>query len=358
MRVKLRINKVSICLTIIALGSIIVSCIIYFNKAEDNEKDIQPVAQVQTTSIKKKMMVRSIPVNGTITFAPGQIQEITFSTEVVVDKIYIQIGQMVRKGQPLVKLSLSPNEKVTLSNAQVAVSFAEKEYKRQDELKNKYLASNIDVQNALQALLKARSELNNLMNVVNKIKRPVFADTDGVVEKLNVQTGQIIPAATSIISIGGALQANCNIPAEFKDKISMNQPVLIISLNNQSLSTMSKVGEISGKIDASSATTYFTSPIKQDSGFVSGDPIMGQVYVSTADGQLYVPKSALVYDGNTPYIFINKQGVAQQESVTILFQEQDNTYINGAGIHSGDEVVYVGNYELENGMKLRVESKE
>lgn len=358
MRVKLRINKVSLCLAIIALGSIIVSCIIYFNKVEDNEKDVQPVAQVETTLIKKKMMVKSIPVNGTISFAPGQIQEIAFNTEVVIDKIYIQMGQTVRKGQPLLKLSLSPNEKVTLSNAQMAVSFAEKEYKRQDELKNKYLASNIDVQNALQALLKARSELNNLMIVVNKTKGPVLADIDGVVEKLNVQTGQIIPAATSVISIGSALQANCNIPAEFKDRISINQPVLIISLNNQNLSTMSKVGEISGKIDASSATTYFTSPIKENSGFVSGDPIMGQVYVSTAEGQLYVPKSALVYDGNTPYVFINKNGVAQQESVTFLFQEQENIYISSTGVSSGDQVVYVGNYELENGMKLRVESKE
>ncbi len=358
MRVKLRINKVSLCLAIIALGSIIVSCIIYFNKVEDNEKDVQPVAQVETTLIKKKMMVKSIPVNGTISFAPGQIQEIAFNTEVVIDKIYIQMGQTVRKGQPLLKLSLSPNEKVTLSNAQMAVSFAEKEYKRQDELKNKYLASNIDVQNALQALLKARSELNNLMIVVNKTKGPVLADIDGVVEKLNVQTGQIIPAATSVISIGSALQANCNIPAEFKDRISINQPVLIISLNNQNLSTMSKVGEISGKIDASSATTYFTSPIKENSGFVSGDPIMGQVYVSTAEGQLYVPKSALVYDGNTPYVFINKNGVAQQESVTVLLQEQENVYISSIGVSSGDQVVYVGNYELENGMKLRVESKE
>ncbi len=358
MRVKLRINKVSLCLAIIALGSIIVSCIIYFNKVEDNEKDVQPVAQVETTLIKKKMMVKSIPVNGTISFAPGQIQEIAFNTEVVIDKIYIQMGQTVRKGQPLLKLSLSPNEKVTLSNAQMAVSFAEKEYKRQDELKNKYLASNIDVQNALQALLKARSELNNLMIVVNKTKGPVLADIDGVVEKLNVQTGQIIPAATSVISIGSALQANCNIPAEFKDRISINQPVLIISLNNQNLSTMSKVGEISGKIDAASATTYFTSPIKENSGFVSGDPIMGQVYVSTAEGQLYVPKSALVYDGNTPYVFINKNGVAQQESVTVLLQEQENVYISSIGVSSGDQVVYVGNYELENGMKLRVESKE
>ena len=358
MRVKLRISKVSLCLAIIALGSIIVSCIIYFNKVEDNEKDVQPVAQVQTTLIKKKMMIKSVPVNGTISFAPGQIQEIAFNTEVVIDKIYIQIGQTVRKGQPLLKLSLSPNEKVTLSNAQMAVSFAEKEYKRQDELKNKYLASNIDVQNALQALLKARSELNNLMIVVNKTKGPVLADVDGVVEKLNVQTGQIIPASTSIISIGSALQANCNIPAEFKDKISINQPVLVISLNNQNLSTMSKVGEISGKIDAASATTYFTSPIKENSGFVSGDPIMGQVYVSTAEGQLYVPKSALVYDGNTPYVFINKNGVAQQESVTVLLQEQENVYISSIGVSSGDQVVYVGNYELENGMKLRVESKE
>lgn len=98
MRVKLRISKVSLCLAIIALGSIIVSCIIYFNKVEDNEKDVQPVAQVQTTLIKKKMMIKSVPVNGTISFAPGQIQEIAFNTEVVIDKIYIQIGQTVQKG--------------------------------------------------------------------------------------------------------------------------------------------------------------------------------------------------------------------------------------------------------------------
>lgn len=358
MRIKTRISKVSIYLSIIAFSSIAVSCFIYFNKMEDIEKDVQPIAQVKTTIIKKKMMVRSVPVNGVITFAPGQVQEIAFNTEVVVDKIFVQAGQSVKKGRPLVKLSLSPNEKVNLSNAEASVSFAEKEYRRQDELKTKYLASNMDVQNALQALLKAKAEYNNLMIVVNKIKNPITASVDGVVEKLNIQPGQIISAATSIISIGSILQANCNIPADYKNKISLNQTVLITSLNNQGHSILTKVDEISGKIDSSSATTYFISSIKESSGFVAGEPIIGQVYINAAESQLYVPKSAVVYDGNTPYIFINKNGAAQQEPVTVLFQEQDSIYINSAKIHTGDEVVYIGNYELEDGMKLRVESKE
>lgn len=350
----MKLNKTKIYLTITGAVFLVIASLIYFYNPEQSELEIKPVALVNTVKVKKQEMVKTLLVNGTVNFAPDKIQQINFNTDVIVDQIFIQPEQKVIKGQSLLKLSLSPSSKANLDNAKASVEFAQKEYNRLKMLRTKYLATNAEVQAAQQQLLKSEADLRSLLVTTNKINHIVSANVDGVVISINAQVGQIVPAGTLLLSIGNKLQAQFNTSAIYKDDIKLTQQILITSLNNTKYSQLSHISNISGRIDPVSATIGFSAPLDIHMGFTSGDFITGKIYLDQASQQLAIPKSALLYQGNTPYVFISKNGIAEQKWVTILYQNESTIYLTN-GVSENEEVVTLGNYELYPGTKLRTE---
>lgn len=350
----MKLNKTKIYLTITGIVCLVIALLIYFNKAEDSEQEIKPTALVNITKVKKQEMVRTLYVNGIVNYAPDKVQQISFNTDVIVDQVFIQPGQKVKKGQILLKLSPSPSTRAIVDNAKISVDFSQKEYTRLNILRGRYLATNAEVQNAQQQLLKSQADLQSLLITINRISHTYSASTNGVVINVSAQAGQTVPAGTLLLSIGNKLQAQFNAPATYKDNIKLNQKIQITSLNNTNYTELSLISNISGQIDPISATIGLNAPLDISTGFISGDSITGKIYLDQVSQQLAIPKSALLYKGDIPYIFINKKGIAEQKWVTILYQNESTVYLS-SGVFENEEVITSGNYELDPGTKLRTE---
>ena len=69
---------------------------------------------------------------------------------------------------------------------------------------------------------------------------------------------------------------------------------------------------------------------------------------------LTVPKSAVLEDADGPYIFTIRDSTAYKTRVQTGIQNDSLIQII-KGLQKGEPVVYQGNYELEDSMKVRIE---
>ncbi len=322
---------------------------------EETLPEIEPIALVSVIKAKPQLIAKSMTVNGSINFVPEAMWQIYSPSEVIVDQILVHNGETIKKGQQLIKLKLSPASEANLNNAIRAVDFAKKDYERLQLLRSKYMASNAEVQIAQQTLLKAEADYHSFKIITQQLN--LTAKSDGIVVNVSAQTGQIIPISTPLLNIGSRLHAEFNIDVVNKSKIKPNMQILVSNLNNMSYSILTKINNISGQIDATTGMVSFSATLPATSTFTFGDSVIGEIYLDSPQQQIAIPRSAILYQQNTPYVYINKNGKAQQEWVNIGSSNESMVYVIN-GISAGDEVITLGNYELESGMRIRVESKK
>lgn len=352
----MKLSKKTTYLSILSCVFIAIILFITFSNPQEKIEETKSTALVSVAKIKKQEMAKMLALNGVVNFVPETIGQVSFNAEVIVKTVLVQLGQKVKKGQIILQLTPSPDTQANLTNAKNAVEFAKKDFARLNNLKSKYLATNAEVQNAEQILLKAEATLRSLQIANKQISEPIKASTDGVITSLNIQANQIVAPGVLLLSIGSKLQAQFNIPAIYKDKIKLGGRILIRNLNNPDHVQTSKVIKISGRIDPASNMMNFIAPLEISSGFIAGDSITGQISLDQPSQQLAVPRSAVLYLDTAAYVFINKSNTAAQKWINLLYQDESTAYIKG-DVSVGDSVVVLGNYELESGIKLRVESQ-
>jgi len=63
-------------------------------------------------------------------------------------------------------------------------------------------------------------------------------------------------------------------------------------------------------------------------------------------------------DGEAQVLFTVKNGKAVRHEVTLGIASGDSVEVTGAGLHAGDMVVTLGNYELTDGMAVQAGGKD
>ncbi len=142
---------------IIGLGLFLVAItaglVYYFAQKSDQE-----VQGIETTKAEIKDIIKKTVATGSI----KPRKEIIVKPQVsgVVDKLYVEAGQMVTKGQKLAKIKLVPSQ-VNINNAQSSVDLARirfKESERELARQNSIFDQKLDIENARVAYEDAQKE--------------------------------------------------------------------------------------------------------------------------------------------------------------------------------------------------------
>jgi multidrug efflux pump subunit AcrA (membrane-fusion protein) len=97
-------------------------------------------------------------------------------------------------------------------------------------------------------------------------------------------------------------------------------------------------------------------PEHQTGHFVLGSRIIAQFHLPTHSA-LVVPRSAVLGDGANAYVYRVEQGKAHRIRVTTGIEQSNDIEIRGqtsGEIKAGDSIVTLGNYELQDGMAVRM----
>jgi RND family efflux transporter MFP subunit len=140
-------------------------------------------------------------VYATFTVEAKKSADLAFSASGIVNKVNVDIGSLVKKGQKLVVLENSDVRallniaKANLKTAQVSANYTQKEYKRQSQVKHLLDASAFDkfaqsrdVSRATVSQLKANVKYQEIL----LHKTALYAPFDGVIYEKLVEVGDVV----------------------------------------------------------------------------------------------------------------------------------------------------------------------
>ena len=187
--------------------------------------------------------------------------------------------------------------------------------------------------------------------------RTIHAEVGSLISKVAVQEGAIVPAGNAMIEMvaQNRLEARLGIEPEDSDKAKLGQEVLLARVNAPDTKTIiGRLRKISRTADATTRLVQLFAELPSTSKFLLGEYVLGKVRIRSGDG-LIVPRSAVLPQEDHYVLFTVKDGRAQEHSVGVELENEKEVEVTAKDLHPGEQVVILGNYELKDGMRVKVD---
>src|SRR5207249_7871727 len=181
------------------------------------EKAAGPIAKVQVAKVERKTITEKVVVYGSVVAQPGKTHSVSVAFETRVRHILVAPGQFVQENDPLIEIELSPGAQVQFQQAKNAAEAARKEFKQTQERFNLKLATNQDLSAAEKTERDAEAQLTTLQRAGAGGDNRIRAGQAGVVAKVDVQDGQIVPAGGPLIEIVAENEIEVKLGVEAED---------------------------------------------------------------------------------------------------------------------------------------------
>jgi membrane fusion protein, multidrug efflux system len=266
-----------------------------------------------------------------------------------VKEIFVKKGDMVKKGQLLLKLDdVVLQQQLATANQQLA--FAKNLYDRRKNLWAEQIGSEVE-------LVTARNQEDQAQMSVDLIKRQieltrVYADISGVADVVNIRLGEIFTGNNQIQIVNTTdLKATAQVPENYlgQVKVGSNVKVVIPELNNKTIDT--KISVTGKTIDASNRGFYIEAKLPYDKQFYPNQIALIKIQDYTTSNALTIPLNSLQNDDKGKYVMVAvKDGnrlVARKKPITIGLMYGDRVQVL-SGIQTGDNIItdgYQGLYD-------------
>ncbi len=271
----------------------------------------------------------------------------------LVEKLFVEEGQWVEKGQPLLQLE-QREYLLAAEKAKVAYEKQKADFQRLTALKNKNLLSDEEYENARLTLKQA--ELDWKQAELNLDYTIVRSPINGVVGERLVNLGDRIQPTTNLFVISNLSQkvVKVFVPQNEMANVYRNQPAVITSDVLPEVQFSGWVKRISPIVDAQSGTFKVTVGVKDPQGQLKpGMFVNVQLIVDTHRDTPIIPKSALIYENERSFFFILKNDTAIKVELQRGFEDAEKVELLNP-IPPGTPVVVVGQNGLKDGSRVRV----
>lgn len=330
------------------------------------ERSPEPNQALSTAKPSDAFYVRTTPVVKAVLedviHATAVIQSDTeakpsFKTGGVISQVFVEEGDLVRKGQLLARLNMTEIEAQAMQ-AQIALDKAMRDEQR---LKNLYADSIVtleQVQNAGTAVDVSRKTLQIAeFNVsYSEIRSPI----DGKIISQLLHEGEVTGPGVPVFYIIGVRQADWKVVAGLTDKnwgrVQVGDKVSIMldaypewQIEGQVTRLSDIANPLSGTFDAE-----ISIPSK-DRRIAAG--LLAHVEITPVQTQEYtvIPIEALVSsNGRTGVVYVPIDGHAQKRTVYIQEFQGERIAIQ-SGLEGVTDVITAGSTFLENGDKIIIE---
>ncbi len=321
------------------------------------EQSKAPVASVKVDRIEQGTLAEEVTVYGTIVPAAGAVQTIAVPYESRVRRILVAEGQQVSRGDPLLEIAPSPETSLQTQQARNDYEAAQKAVQYMQQRFDLKLATNDQLLQAKQALEQAQTKVENMRRRGSEGPQAIHADAPSLVSKVSVQTGAIVPAGNAMIELvaQGRLEARVGIEPIDHSKVKPGQEVRLGRVNEPQIRVV--VGKIRKLSQAANATSHLVDgfiDLPSSAGFLLNESVVGKIAIASVRG-LLVPRSAILPEGDHFVLFTVKAGRAQEHKVEIRLENGNQAEVSGDNLQVGAPVVTLGNYELKDGMAVKVD---
>jgi len=331
-----------------------------------------PVAPVRVAKVERRNMAVVERTLGTV--IPDATVQVIARVEGMLETAYFQEGQFVKKGQLLFQIDPRPFQaalaqtRATLEHDQAMLRNAERDRLRYEGLFKQNSASsqqvdtavaNADALTATVALDKAAVNFARLNLEYTQIRSPI----DGKTGALLVQPGNMISGTPS----AALVTINKLRPIKLAFDLPQSDYWRIRGRGGADplLATVDRSAAQGGPL---SAPIYFTSnTVDSQSGTIElratfantdlsllpGQTVNVTVKLSDISNALILPRNALNYGPNGPYVFVVVDGRAVMRPVALRFDDGTNVAVAGA-LKPDDSVIVEGQLSVVPGERVKV----
>jgi RND family efflux transporter MFP subunit len=325
--------------------------------ASEPESVEGPVATVQVTPIKQSTIAEEVTVYGIIVPAAGAVQTITVPFESRIRRILVTEGQQVSRGDALLAIEPSPETRLQTQQARNDYQSAQKQLQYMQQRFDLKLATNDQLLQAQQGLKQAQAKLESLRLRGSEGSQTIHANAASLVSKVAVQEGAIVSAGSAMIEVvvQNRLQARLGIEPADTNRVKTGQEVSLARINAPGTQTVvGRMGKLSRAADPTSHLIDGFVDLPSSSGFLLNEYVAGKISVASARGMV-VPRSAVLPEADHHVLFTVKADRAQQHIVQVRLANEKEVEVNGNDLVAGEPVVTLGNYELKDGMAVKVD---
>ncbi len=266
-------------------------------------------------------------------------------------KVLVKEGQMVKKGQPIVKLD-DRTYRARLARVRANYRYAKAEYKRIEALAKKRVAARSKLESIEAQLKDLTAQLNDAKLALERttIKAPI----SGQLNQLKSKEGDLVGVRTEI----------CQLLMFDTVKVTVGVPesdvAAVFDLKEADI-TIEALGGLKVKgrkvflsrKPASLARLYnleLAVP-NPDGRIFPGMFARVELVKSVQENALAVPLYTIITQGGEKFVFVDNNGVAEKRPVVLGILDGWEVQVRH-GLFPGDKVVVVGHRLLEDGQRI------
>lgn len=284
-----------------------------------------------------------------------------------VSKVYVKVGEKVRKGQLLIDINSDEIDAkkaqatAGLKQAQAQMDLAEKDFNRYQELFREKSASQKELDDVTLQYEVAMSNYERAKQVQNEIEAlmaysHIRAPFSGVITSKSIKMGDMANPGQNLMSLEapGKFVANAMVPETSIEHVEKGQPVKVfVKSTGNSLE-----GEVS-EVSKSSLNSGGQYQVKIELKQTEQNNLFSGMYVSAlfpveggGSKNLFVEKSAIVTRGELDGIYtVSESGTAILRWLK-LGQEMGDQVEVLSGIKAGEEYIVSNEGKLYNGVRI------
>ncbi len=318
--------------------------------------DMMPVAQVQTATLTKEPIGRTLAAYGAVEPSAGGAHSVAAAYDCLVRTVDSIVGKRVAAGDLLLTVDPTPDARLQLDSARTVAALAGRSLASVRQRFDLRLATDDDLRTAQQseqdAQLKMESlEKRGLSDSAGRLTAPV----GGIVVKMDAQPGVTVPAGTSLAVIASSdrLEARISIEPSDAGAVRPGQKVVLNAVNRPGGEPIeSVVGTVGAFSDATTGSLDVRVPLPKQNSWVPGERVQAEIEVERKVAWV-VPRSAVLPDGDEEVLYTVKDGKASKHTVNVGIASGDKVEVSGSDLAAGEAVVIQGNYELIDGMAVQ-----
>jgi membrane fusion protein, multidrug efflux system len=260
-----------------------------------------------------------------------------------VKEIYVKKGDLVKKGQLLLKLDDYLLEQ-QLGTAKQQVAYTRDLYERRKNLWDQQIGSEVELVNAKNLADQAQRQVDLIDRQIELTK--VYADISGVADDVNIRLGEFFSGNNQIRIVNTTdLKAVAQVPENYlgQVKVGSNIKVVIPELRDKVIDT--KISVTGKTIDPSTRSFYVEAKLPYDRVFYPNQVALIKIQDYTKSSAITIPLNTLQNDEKGKYVMVvYKEGdrlIARKKSIVIGLMAGDRVEVL-SGIQAGDEVITEG----------------
>ena len=314
--------------------------------ANTEDASEERVEQVRTTPLAYQEVSRQIELSTTL--QGYEEMNISPSLTGIIEKIYVEVGDRVRKGDTLVRMDQNQLNTTRLAYANLQIEMNRVRMLLESEA--------ISQQTYDQTKLSFDQTAESLRFLEENTF--VLAQYDGVISSKSYEDGELYAGAQPILRLTqiNELKAYVNVPETYFPKVKEGMKVNVYSDIYPDKVFPATIEIVYPTIDPASHTFTLKLRIPNRSELIRPGMYVSTVLDLGRTEALVVPYQSVLrlIGSNNRYVFVDDGGVAKRVFVEIGERHDQTIEISSDSLKVGDPIVTTGQAKLVDGVRLNV----